>query len=737
MPANTAVASAGYRMPMSTSVSRGISRVCVLLLAVIAALGYSSAPASGETSRSQVVIVGVPGLVWSDIDQARTPRLWNFADDAAIASLSTRTPQGPGSATCPVAGWLTVSAGEPAVTGEAGCGRAPAPQATNQQAQIPGFTQLRRDNADSRFSPTIGLLGTAVHKAGGRVAAIGAGAAYGAVDRHGSIPHYANTVGELGSLDPYALVMVEIDALLSSGELGQAPDLERRQTALSTVDSQVGTVLSDVSRDSTVLLVGLADNSATPHLHVAMAAGPDFRHGTLTANSTRQDGLVTINDIAATTLDTLGIDAPPHGSGRPWNVVKTTASTAQLVDELGRADVAARTSRSLSADFFWWLLYLQLAFYALTLAVIWLSRRATRRHSGVLDATRVAAVLCAGAPLAPTVANFFPWWRWSETIAQGRTWQLGTIIAADVLMAALAFAGPWRRHPLGPPGVMAGITVAVLGLDVVLGLGLQSNSPSGYSPINAGRFFGFGNMTYAMFATAALLGIGVLAYLTRNRRWWMLATAGGVGVVAIAIDGAPMWGADFGGVLALAPAVVVCVILLAGWRVSVLRLGLVGMSGVAIVTLFAWLDSLRAPDSRTHLGAFFADVLAGEGSTDTVSRKFDAMIRTFSNTKLVWIVVASLVFMAIVARWQWRRLREISAELPELRASMVGVAIIATFGLVVNDSGTAVPAAALSLAVPLWVAILLTRPIDQVGNPGAENAMSASVDDRAVAQPVG
>ncbi|MFD0884504.1 hypothetical protein ACFQ08_08040, partial [Streptosporangium algeriense] len=56
----------------------------------------------------RVVLIGVPGLLWSDLTPESTPNLWALAGRSATGSLSVRTV---GRVTCPYDGWLTVSAG--------------------------------------------------------------------------------------------------------------------------------------------------------------------------------------------------------------------------------------------------------------------------------------------------------------------------------------------------------------------------------------------------------------------------------------------------------------------------------------------------------------------------------------------------------------------------------------------------------------------------------------------------
>ena len=67
-------------------------------------------PENGTPARSAdfVVMAGVAGLRWDDVDPQTTPTLWRMASEGSIGSLSVRSAHRP---TCPVDGWLTVGAG--------------------------------------------------------------------------------------------------------------------------------------------------------------------------------------------------------------------------------------------------------------------------------------------------------------------------------------------------------------------------------------------------------------------------------------------------------------------------------------------------------------------------------------------------------------------------------------------------------------------------------------------------
>ena len=135
-----------------------LARAAALLLAVLAVLAVlvavlvpahpaGAAPAGGTTA-DRVVVVGVAGLVWDDVDPEATPNLWALAEGASIGAVSVRAAR---ATSCVLDGWATLGAGNrarfpapdesippvplptvplpgEAPVGEGGSGTAPVPQ---------------------------------------------------------------------------------------------------------------------------------------------------------------------------------------------------------------------------------------------------------------------------------------------------------------------------------------------------------------------------------------------------------------------------------------------------------------------------------------------------------------------------------------------------------------------------------------------------------------------------------
>ncbi|GII28503.1 hypothetical protein [Planotetraspora mira] len=723
----------------STAV-RHLFFIAAALVALLAALGAgvtAALPASASSSGSptgRVVLIGVPGLRWDDLDSARTPNLWALAAKGGVASLSTRTvpPEGL-PVTCPAGGWLTVSAGQRAGTGGDSCTPLPAPVAApDGSATVPGWAGLVALQRAGSYKADIGLLGQTIIGAGGRVAAIGPGAALAAADKSGKIQKYAANPGELPDLTPYTVVFAE------AGEIAQAWNQEgdARRSAAAAADRTVGSVLAHVPAGSTVLVAGLSDSGATAHLHVAMATGPagpagstgstaglePYGAGWLTASSTRQDALVTLTDLTATVTHVLGITTPEGVVGRPWQPDGTADGTAKdSVARLADADLASQVLKQVREPFFLVLVVAQLLFYALAAVVM-------RRYRRMFVPAQIVAVVSAAVPVSTFLAQLVPWWSLAHPMAA----LCGTILVMAGAIAGVAFAGPWRGHVLGPLTVVAGVSSLALLIDVMTGSRLQVNAVTGYEPVTGGRFYGFGNMAFAVYSTGTILLLAGLSQALRRWRVPALVLCLAYGLLAIAADGWPNWGADFGGVPSFILGFAVFMLLVTGRRVSVIRLAVIGAGGVLAVGLIAVADWMRPADQRTHLGTFVQQVVDGEGAS-VVGRKLGAMLHTLGNLPLTLLSLVALAFLFLVlsrpSKWGAPALSQAYGHASALRAGLLGTLTAALAGFLLNDSGVAIPAMALTVAVPLTLAASV-RAL-QLSTPTTPDRSSAQADTMA------
>jgi hypothetical protein len=243
----------------------------------------------------------------------------------------------------------------------------------------------------------------------------------------------------------------------------------------------------------------------------------------------------------------------------------------------------------------------------------------------------------------------------------------------------------------------------------VSGTRLQFNTVFGYSPTVGIRLAGIGNPGSAQLSIAALLFAILLTWRAPRRGPWI-----GYGVlgVTLLVVGAPMWGQDYGGALALAPTVVLWWLLLSKrrirWRTVFTILGVLVATGLVA----GFVDLSRPANERTHVGRFFEKI--GEegpaGFFTVTGRKLSLMIGTFSNTAWVLLVLSVLIVMVLAFR-RTDVMTRLFASVPTLRPGLVCVAMLVVLATALNDSGVQVTGMMAAMVLPT-LTFLATRFVD-------------------------
>lgn len=538
-----------------------------------------------------------------------------------------------------------------------------------------------------------------------------------------------------------------------------------RPEQVRPVDDRIGAVLDaveDSGRDVTVLLVSMADSGTRARMQLAAALGPapggeSYGASLLGSRSTRQPGMIQATDVTPTVLSVLGLaDEAPSGAlvGAPVLPVDGPGNPNQRLTTVLDIDQHSVAVRPLTPRFYTLLIVANLVLYLLVSIglngrALAATARAADRRAGplarvvaavrsrprtVLHGLRVAGVAVGALPVASILANAAPWWR-----AGSPAWALtGVVLALIAALTALAVLPRWRNPILAPAGVVAGATALVIAADILLGAPLQISAPMGVQPVVAGRFYGFNNTAFSLFAASTLLSAVVLAdpLVRAGRRRLAAVVVAVVGLIATVLDGMPGLGSDFGGPPALVPGFAVLTLMAAGVRLSWVRLVGVLTAGVVVVSSFAVLDWLRPADQRTHLGRFVDTVLDG-GLGGVVARK---LAQNLANLGGTWLTVLAIAGIAVVVLVLLRPLRDVAtapdggpfawlsagrpfstlwAEAPMLRPGLVALGVTLGIGFAVNDSGIVIPAIGISVAVPLLIAICAGWLLQVAGGRGA------------------
>jgi hypothetical protein len=749
-------------------VFRAVGGVVLVAALAVLAMSTSAGAAAGATDTAppgKVLIVSMPRLVWQDVADQRPPHLMDLLGRSAVASLSVRAI---GPRTDLGEGYVTLGAGNRARVDRDRAGDAvdadeqlgPNTGAAIYQALTghdpDGAAVLSLAIDDARvdaehllYGAVPGATGQALEDAGRRAAVIANAdggpptgvderhreAALAVMDERGRVA--GGTVGrQLTVADPAApggrrtdpaAVLDAFDAAWSGPDasdvvLVEMSDLDRADrdglpavgpdrkaglaAPLAQADDLLGQLLErvDLERDR-VLVVSPAAPGSFGRLTVFGMAGRGVEPGLARSATTRRDGYVTLPDVGATVLDSLGVDLPKSMNSTPITSSGGRRLDADQAARLADADEIARFRDRTVGPVSVVYIVLQVLTYALTAWALVSGRRPLQAVAGF------AALLILATPPFAFLSGLFRYDRLALV-------PYVVVVFAAAAVLALVASLTRRVHPFLPAFVLVAANWLLQVVDIVLGGRLQLSTPLGYSPIVAGRFQGLGNLAFAILAASAIVAAtGPLALrredwppdaaLTEETPRGYLIGAIAVFTVTFVVDGYPAFGADVGGVLATVPAFAIVVILLAGWRVSLPKLLVVGAGTVVAISGLAALDLSRPADQRTHLGRFAQQLVDGDAGV-TVRRKVEANLSILTSSVWTWLVPVCLAFLTFLLLRRTGYLHRLQRRVPGVRACLLGALVVGVLGFALNDSGVAIPAMMFGIVLP-WVTWLLLR----------------------------
>jgi hypothetical protein len=704
-------------------------------LATIAPAASASAaparrPAEPLHGARSVLVISLPATAWIDVRGARLPNLTRLLRHSALADLATRTVR---NRTLAGAGYMALGDGGRSVA-------APDDAALNLDAReryagLPasavfatrtgttlrhgigalGWPQLVAQNDALSYDTKPGALGTALDHAGiGRTVVANADqtsetgpvphreAALALVDGTGRVPGAVTGLLRRAPGAPYGQ-RLDLDAVDRAFPkdfgtrrqvvLVEASDLARadayrplalpeqraalRAAALHHTDDLVGRLLTHVDlRHDAVVVVAPYHTGRTRTLTTLAIHAPDTAPGLLESATTRRAGFVQIVDVAPTILDLLDVKPPDVMEGRPARLHPETGAYRDRLDRLVRADRGAQfrdaTIGTTTAI---------LVAITITLAVaaaLWFRFARGTPCTVVLTWASLGLI---GYVTATFLAGALPFYKW------GSGPYLVFVVAVALAIAGLSLA-VGRKHPVDPLLVALGVAVLMHVGDLVTGTHLQFNTVFGYSPTVGIRLAGIGNPGSAQVSICALLFAILITWRVASRG----ALIGDAVLVATLLAvGAPMWGQDYGGALALAPTLVLWWLLHTARRVhwrTVLTI-----AGVLVVTglLAGFADLSRPTNEQTHVGRFFQKIGDdGPGAFfSVIGRKLGLMIGTFSNTAWV-LLVLSVVVLTVLAFRRSDAMTRVLDRVPTLRPGLICVAVLIVLATALNDSGVQV-----------------------------------------------
>lgn len=678
----------------------------------------------------------LPGVTWAEVARVQPENLLEMVDDGASGSISIRTIS---ARTSYAAGFATIGGGSRVDASRfavapptLGAGRL----FVTEERLVPS-EHLEEANADAGYGAVAGALARALDEipviAVGNSdtsdppaapSGLGRWALLAAMDPGGYVDLAAvgPSLLERDLSAPYGLrsdpeaLETAVDRSLESdcavtiidpGDLTRADEFavttgedqpDARAEALLAADRLLGHIVEGLDFQRDLLLVASPTSpwwDEVVHLGVAVARGPEFGSGAaLQSASTRREGVVTLPDVAPTVLEHLGISRAEGMTGRAWFSTGSSSGLPESAIDMDQESSFIESKKTpVTAGF----VAAQVLVYGL--AILLFARRSpVPRFPPAVRTAETVALLIVGFPVATYLAGV------SQQHDLGTWGYVGVLVGIDVVIVTALTILLARR--LDRFLALTALTTAVIFVDLLLGAQLQLNTVFGYSPVVAGRFYGLGNIGFAVLGISSLVTGALIAQRMESFRLG-LVLAGALFAAAVVFDGAPQLGSDVGGVIALIPSLGVTWLLLSGRRPSAKSFALSVVAVVGILALFLALDLARPSEDRTHLARFYEDVRdrGFDVVVDTVERKIEANIRLFRSTIWTYFVPPALLTVGVLMlrpRGRWQRLSEVY---PRIRAGLLGGLLLAVIGFAVNDSGIVIPAVCLTYLVPLSMTV--------------------------------
>lgn len=638
-------------------------------------------------------------------------------------------------------------------------------------AVIDDFESIKEPNIDSGYSVDYGMLSRLIREQGKTnpagtdsagdesqlaacVAAEGPGAAYAVADDNGIVADYTDDAATTDC----RLGLVDLGSIGSSAWLyDPIPDFSYtvpvsfdRAERVAEADQRLGTKLDEVrdsakpgSTEPTIIVAGLGDSSSLPQLRAFIASGPGYEPGSVSSPSTRTPGLLQITDLAPGILDQFGISSP---SGITFDITPTDDAPDKRIDDLVSESQKATTIHQHLSTFS---LFLDITFYVLfILCGLLLSRTLIGRRGGSTIAPTVHRFLAwislaaATLPMSAFLAGLLPWARLPQP---GFGLALSIAVSAALLFV-VSLLPPWGRTWRGRVAALSLASFLILSADLITGSHLQGNSLLGYNPIVGGRYYGLGNQGAAIFIVSLFifLGLAISWLRSKGHRRMVVILPLVLGLFAVFVSGNPSWGAKFGGTIATLAGLLVLLALVSRIRLTIVRLVLIGLASLTVLLGIAFLDWLREPGARSHFGNFFDQIVTGE-ALQVIGRKLGANLHIIQINPALAIVtplavIAILLFLRYLLHFpaisstsrtgrltnRWRgRLPQVFED-QDIHFGFLAAATGMAVGLVITDSGIAVPSTGAMVLLPYLLALSAEHADEKVARSGGRTRSGGS-----------
>lgn len=470
-----------------------------------------------------------------------------------------------------------------------------------------------------------------------------------------------------------------------------------RNQAIRSLDAMAGMAAAEMPPGAVLMIVSstapvvLTDRSPFAPFILFAPGQPDWS-GTAISSSTKQPGLVTNLDVAATVTSLLGVERPVFALGNPVIPKGDNAPLSERIETIQHRNAVSVAIEGVRAPAINGFIVLTMLVFGISVLVLFRMKLFSERARSVTGrAARISLLLILAAPAASTLmftAGLYP---------TTPTEAILTFVALTLALGAIASMITLSRYTRLALGTITLATAFLLLLDQWLGGPWSFTGILGFSPLVAARYYGLGNEGAAILIGALIVGSALLfdefasTGKVRSARRWLLPV---VGLTAVFTASAPFFGANVA--VALWGLVAIGIFWAQVNRVRINWKFAVAVLGAAIVMIagFALVDISAEKGVQTHLGrALESARQGGLGELWTiVERKAATNLRVLTTTNWSFVLVGVLFFLGYM---RWRPQGDFAATLRENPAFSAALTALLSAGAVAyltEDSGIVIPA---------------------------------------------
>lgn len=267
-----------------------------------------------------------------------------------------------------------------------------------------------------------------------------------------------------------------------------------------------------------------------------------------------------------------------------------------------------------------------------------------------------------------------------------------------------------RPLKISPLTTILLLTILVIALDLIFGLGMIEHSMLSYRITSGSRYYGLGNeyMGILIGATIAFTALQLQQSFSR-RKLILVALLFSLITFLIAY---PLFGINVGGSITACVGLGYTYLRYRQQRINFAKILFLILGTFALVAVMAIIDLKQPVEIQSHLGRSVNLLLVGgwEEILGIVSRKVQMQIRIINYSIWGWVFLLLVLVSTYLVFRPAHLIKKTRQQLPVIYGALQGITMAAVIAIIVNDSGITAAAVLALYFVALSLKFLKIKP---------------------------